>query len=1180
MAERVVTLKLRVDDKDVDKATASVNRLEKAAKNVGGDTQQDRLARFMQSWSKEAPKAASGINQAEAAIQATTQASARLAAGSGEAAAGLAGLGTAGMAVAGTAAVVLAALAAVVAVAVVLGNKVFELSKEFADYALKVGKASETTGLMTETVSALMLQADRTGTPFETLVSRIDNFRKTVGQAIAGSTEAEARLRLLGQTGVVSASNLDTAFRQATATIVRAKDPVDQIKLAYAAFGDEGYKLLPFLRSFGGDFAALEREAEKLGITIGGKDVKAAKEFNAAYTDMQKAIQGLTNLFGREFLPTVTRAIQDFTGWLAANKEDVKAWATWTGDWVQYLVDKFKDLVDAVRNFHKEQRKLPASVANISEGRFGSYAQAQSLDMGRQQLPQPRPLAPAIDANKVYGTPTMVPGADAPGLDPGVLDAARQEAAKRAKEYAEAVQKQAGQLREQLQKLSLEIQYFGDKSRSAAVEQQLIAGGVYAANKAIADQIIWAARHLDSMDAAAKKTKEFEDAQKRLQDALASKKASILSTAANRQFDLEGELAGLQQQIALGRELTGVELQSIANQIEKNKLVFDLQVLGADRKAIEEMLKVLDLRQKDNLQLVKQIDLQKQQIEADKQRKAELERIRQTALGMQEALEDEILILSRGGRELTRYERVLQAIERGTLNWEEANKKNLIVLAQQADALDELNRRHAELKDFFGESLTYVFEGDFGGLLDSFRRRITDSFVDSLSSSLATSFLGFDPNATENPIAKPIVSEIQDTNRLLGQIVAATGQRPAVSGLGGLSSIFSGGGFGGVGPGGTPPFVASGSGGGGGLLGSLLGGFRIPGDRTGSIDKDGNYVVDGRSIFSKITGPGGLFGDKGFGNNTGTYGAIGAVGNLVGSAVGGRFGSALSGAATGLSIGASIGSIIPGIGTAIGAVIGAAGGFLAGLFGFSDPKRKKDKQENIPALQDGFAKAMKELTDILSGVRRLSIDPDEAVSRASAVRAEIAGGFGIQFLSKKYKKQAATMISTNLVQADGIIQQIKDAADIARGAADRSKRILPEFAGGNYFADYFRPNGLIPGSFDGADNILAMISRGEMVLNPAQISRVKALAGGDVFAGAGIPNYPKASSSPKLAMGGIAGAGLSPASAAPQVLMQPNFIIRMEGVTFDERSKAWLESDDGKRTFITVFRDQKGKGRV
>ncbi|MEO8648068.1 MAG: hypothetical protein ABI539_02765, partial [Acidobacteriota bacterium] len=263
------------------------------------------------------------------------------------------------------------------------------------------------------------------------------------------------------------------------------------------------------------------------------------------------------------------------------------------------------------------------------------------------------------------------------------------------------------------------------------------------------------------------------------------------------------------------------------------------------------------------------------------------------------------------------------------------------------------------------------------------------------------------------------------------------------------------------------------------------------------------------------------------------------------------------------------------IGAAIGAGIGALGGLLMGIFG-GDPKKKRDKNEKVPALNKGFTDAIKELTDILSGVRNLSIDPDEAISRANDVRAQLAGGFGMQFESKKYRQQAQQMIRTKLVQADSIIDQIKTSAEIARGAADRSKRILPEFAGGHYFADYFKPNGLMPGMFDGRDNILAMISRGEMVLNPNQQGRIRAMAGFDVFAGAGIPHYPNANPSPKLAAGGIVAAGLG--TATPSIVVQPQFTLVVEGVTFDDKSRAWLESDDGGRTLVKVIRKKQGKG--
>jgi hypothetical protein len=251
-----------------------------------------------------------------------------------------------------------------------------------------------------------------------------------------------------------------------------------------------------------------------------------------------------------------------------------------------------------------------------------------------------------------------------------------------------------------------------------------------------------------------------------------------------------------------------------------------------------------------------------------------------------------------------------------------------------------------------------------------------------------------------------------------------------------------GGGIPGIGPGGTPFFN-----GGGGL------GSNFP---TGSIgilpNGEPAFNVSGgrKGILSQIFGKGGIFGSEGFGNNVGTFGAIGAGGNLLGGLIGGQAGGIISGTFSGLAIGAQIGSIVPGIGTAIGAGIGALVGFFASLFG-GDPKKKRDKNEKIPQLAQGFNDALKDLQDILAGVRSLSIDPDEAISRAADIRSQIASGFGIQFESSKYRKQAQQQIQAKLRDADAIIAQIGEAAGIARGAADRRETNFARVRGRQLF---------------------------------------------------------------------------------------------------------------------------------
>jgi gas vesicle protein len=211
-------------------------------------------------------------------------------------------------------------------------------------------------------------------------------------------------------------------------------------------------------------------------------------------------------------------------------------------------------------------------------------------------------------------------------------------------------------------------------------------------------------------------------------------------------------------------------------------------------------------------------------------------------------------------------------------------------------------------------------------------------------------------------------------------------------------------------------------------------------------------------------------------------------------------------AGTGMSIGAMFGPW--------GAAIGAGVGALVGLF-MGDPKKKVDKKENMPKLQKGFTDAMQQLRDLLGDRNALFGDPEGAVAKAMEIRGAIASGFGIEFQSKKYKKEAAKLIASKLIEADQLIKQIKEMADMARAANSVNTRLEAEFATGVFadrafirqHTDFKRRNGLLAGGWTGRDTLPSMLAAGEMVLNPKQIDRVRSNAGFDAFRGAGIPNY-------------------------------------------------------------------------
>lgn len=507
--------------------------------------------------------------------------------------------------------------------------------------------------------------------------------------------------------------------------------------------------------------------------------------------------------------------------------------------------------------------------------------------------------------------------------------------------------------------------------------------------------------------------------------------------------------------------------------------------------------------------------------------------------------------------ELITIRQLQQDIHIGLLEEFEAKRKILEADRERAKeaekAAKQAEREYRHVFDSISGSIQNVLHSFRGGLRSGLKGLLGEvqSFFDNLVGS----------------IFKRIGDSL--TKMLMDKLFGGSGGGAS---SGGLGSIFGGGGG------------AASSGGGifGNIFGGLFGGGSGADSAGWSFGGGGSALSSGNPLDGLNIGTGGfnprtgtysnpLGRQGGFGIGTGlSLAGIGA--NLIGGAIGGRVGGFISNIGTGVAMGAQIGSIIPGIGTVIGAAVGGIVGFFASLFG-GDKKKKRDKNEKLPELTKGFSESMTQLRELLNQVRQLKIDPDEAIRQAQDIRKQIASGFGIQFESKKYRKQAQQMISQNLGTADGIISQIRTAAEQARGAADRRDRILPEWNTGVYLGPEFRRrNGMLPGSFTGVDSLPSLLAPGEMVLNPMQMRSVRRAAGFDVFKFAGIPGY---------ASGGMVSASAPSVAAMPtQISVQPQIIVHVEGVAMDDKISAWVESDGGRRVQAKVYKKMRRAGEL
>lgn len=316
---------------------------------------------------------------------------------------------------------IVAAAVIFVAIGIKLAQVIFGLAEAFAKYGAEVGKAMEATGLAANTVSGLMNEAERFGIDFGQVASVMSTFRKTLGEAAAGSEEARKSLKLLGLDSKTAGIDVDQSFRTALLAITKLPPGLEQAKALFAAFGSEGYKLLPFFKSFGGDIDKVIAKAEELGLVMSTKDVQASKELNKALSDIRATVRGLALTFGREFLPAVLKALEDFGAWLVTNRDEIKEWAVSSGSAVMDVIKAFSELVGFVRENRTELGLLLMLTGGASGTAIGmriAGMDAPGAPKWKSSLPTMPNYDPSIQANNIVGAAGAI-------TDPAVLEAQR-----------------------------------------------------------------------------------------------------------------------------------------------------------------------------------------------------------------------------------------------------------------------------------------------------------------------------------------------------------------------------------------------------------------------------------------------------------------------------------------------------------------------------------------------------------------------------------------------------------------------------------------------------------------------------------------------------------------------------------------------------------------------------------
>lgn len=983
----------------------------------------------------------------------------------------LGGLAAIGGPVTAVIAAIGAALLVVVGVALTLAREITHLTAAFVEYTKAVGEASSASGISVRTMSALRAEVELLGGKFSDVTGGIENFVKTIGDANNGSKEASAKLARLGIDAQKAERDINGAFAQVVKKIAEVPEGIQRTNAAIDAFGQNGVALLPLIKKFGGNIDEVIKAATEMGLVLSDSDVKAAAQFDQSLRTVNKSLESLKLQLGREFLTTVQKVLDNINTFLANNRGEFEKWATLAGNLLAFVADRFAAVADAAERSATSMRiALAVATGGVSElARLGYGGTEEIVRSAAEQ----GGLLRGVNRLRPDGTFDFSDGVTLQGQigsDIGIYNrntnppkTPKVPKAKTPKISDEA--KQAQDLAKQIKDARIELDFFGQKSEEAAVRQQLLKTGIFEVNKGLADQLINLAKDKDAKIASAAADKLKADAARRLADTL----DGIKNTGIGTRDDLQGQLAAVNQQIALGRELNDVEQTSIDNKIALVQLQHQLEASGFSDSEVAQAVDALRTEQALTLELVKQLQVRKDQLEAIRLAKdltADLDQEIQD-LNVQVGL----------SAELSRADAIAKQLQGDAYkNLTQETKDAIIAKAREVDSLRELakeqeaaRRKYEEVFGTIRDSLQVLADQGFGAFFKNVLRKFQSFLLDLVAQWLTSKFFSLFYKGGNTATAQ----QNGQGGGIFGGILQGIFGQGAGQQQGGGGSIFN------------SPYILNASGGGTGGL--VLNTGNLPGVPGSPSNRGG-----------------------GLGGLAGGLTIAGGLATVLGGAIGGRAGGFISNIGSGIALGAQIGSIIPGIGTLIGAGIGAAVGFFASLFG-GNPAEKRDKKEKLPALTAGFTDALQQLRQLIEDVRTLRVSPESALAKATELRGQIAGGFGIQFESKKYQRESQRQIAQKLAEADALIAQLRDVADVARAAGERDRRLLPEFAGGVYlspaFQSFRRQNGMLSGVYTGRDTIPSMLSPGEMVLNPSQMSRVRGAAGFDVFKTAGIPGY-------------------------------------------------------------------------
>lgn len=296
------------------------------------------------------------------------------------------------------------------------------MAKRTIDSFDAMSKMAQQAGVSVEALSSLGYAADLSGLSAEQLTTNLGRLTKGISDSINGTGEAKKAFEALG-ISVKEFGSADQALLAIADKFASMEDGAAKTSLAIQLFGRSGMQMIPFLNAGADGIANLQREADRLGVTIDTNAAKAAEQFNDDLTRLSASVTGLVNNVVKDLLPSMQSYVDVLTN----------AWIQ--TDELRYQSDKV--IRTGIVGFFDA---LAVGIAVVADGLVGVVKLADAVSSSFSVV--------AADIKAIVAGATALATNVTPGIDllsPGATEQAN-------KDFADALANREAILREANQK--------------------------------------------------------------------------------------------------------------------------------------------------------------------------------------------------------------------------------------------------------------------------------------------------------------------------------------------------------------------------------------------------------------------------------------------------------------------------------------------------------------------------------------------------------------------------------------------------------------------------------------------------------------------------------------------------------------------------------------------------------